>query len=85
MKSEEIDALESIFGDMSKDELESVADGLRDMDEQAKAESEPEEVNPNTIMAKLHILVRTFWRLPNFFQLIKELSFIVSKVFFWIF
>ena len=53
MKSEEIDALESIFGDMGKDELEAVADGLRDMDEQAKTESEPEEVNPNTIMAKL--------------------------------
>ncbi len=53
MKSEEIDALETIFGDMSRDDIESVADGLRDMDEQAKAESEPEEVNPNTIMAKL--------------------------------
>jgi len=54
MKSEEIDALETIFGDMSKDDLESVADGLRDMDEQAKTESEPEVIeNPNTIMAKL--------------------------------
>ena len=38
MKSEEIDALESIFGDMGKDEIEAVADGLRDMDEQAKTE-----------------------------------------------
>ena len=58
MKSEEIDALETIFGDMGKDELEVVADGLRDMDEQAKTESElPEDVNPNTIMAKLRASV----------------------------
>ena len=54
MKSEEIDALETIFGDMSKDDIESVADGLRGMDEQAKTESEPEiEEKLNTIMAKL--------------------------------
>ena len=54
MKSEEIDALETIFGDMSKDEISSVADGLREMDEQADTKSEPEiEENLNTIMAKL--------------------------------
>ncbi len=54
MKSEEIDALETIFGDMSKDEISSVADGLREMDEQAETKSGPEiEEKLNTIMAKL--------------------------------
>ena len=37
MKSEEIDALETIFGDMGKDELAAVADGLRDMYDQETA------------------------------------------------
>ena len=68
MKSEEIDALESIFGDMSKDELESVADGLRDMDEQAKAESEPESFkfkDKNTFYTMLRNIYRKEWILTT--------------------